>query len=67
MERVIATGDAATGTHALADVYARRALTNAAPELEVWWKKLGVELRDGHAVFDNGAPWADTRRRMTAD
>ena len=67
MARVIATGDAATGTHALADVYALRALTNAAPDLAEFWRKLGVSLRGSGVVFDDSAPWADTRRKMTRD
>jgi hypothetical protein len=67
MERVLSTGDAATGTHVLSEVYAHRALTNAAPELGEWWKKLGVALDNGHASFDDGAPEAATRQAMTRD
>jgi hypothetical protein len=67
MARLIATGDAATGTHVLADVYAARALTNSAPDLAVWWRKLGVALNGRNVVFDETAPWAETRRRMARD
>jgi hypothetical protein len=67
MERVIATGDAATGTHALADVYARRALTNAAPDLASIWQKLGITLQGGKVLFNDAAPWATTRVKMTRD
>lgn len=67
IERLLATGDAATGTHVLSEVYARRALTNAAPELADWWKKLGVALDHRHATFDDGAPEAAIRRAMTSD
>jgi hypothetical protein len=67
IERLLATGDAATGTHVLSEVYARRALTNAAPELAAWWKKLGIALDHGHATFDDGAAEAATRRAMTRD
>jgi len=67
MARVIATGDAATGTHVLADVYAARALTNAAPNLAEWWRKLGVALDGRGVAFDDSAPWAETRRLMTRD
>jgi hypothetical protein len=67
MERLIATGDAATGTHVLADVYAARALSNAAPSLADWWQKLGLALDARDVSFDERAPWAETRRRMTRD
>jgi hypothetical protein len=67
IERLLATGDAATSAHVLSEVYARRALTNAAPELAEWWKKLGVALDNGHANFDDGAPEAAVRRAMTRD
>jgi hypothetical protein len=67
MTRLLATGDAATGTRVLSEVYATRALTNAAPELADWWRKLGVTLEHGHATFDDGAPEAATRRAMTRD
>jgi predicted metalloprotease with PDZ domain len=67
VERMLALGDSGTGTRVLSRVYQRRALTSAAPELAEWWKKLGIGLRDGRAVFDDSAPWAETRRRMTRD
>jgi len=51
----------------LSEAYAKRALTNAAPELADWWKKLGVALEHGQATFDDGAPEAATRRAMTRD
>ena len=67
IERMLGLGDAGTGTRALTETYRKRALTSAAPELAAWWKKLGVSVRDRRAVFDDGAPWAETRRRMTRD
>jgi predicted metalloprotease with PDZ domain len=67
MARVLATGDAATGTRALTEVYARRALTSAAPDIRAWWAWLGVSLGPDGVVFDERAPGAETRRRMTRD
>jgi hypothetical protein len=67
MERVLATADAATGTRALGQTYARRALTRAAPDIDAWWAWLGVSLKGGSVAFDDTAPGADTRRRMTTD
>jgi hypothetical protein len=67
VERMLAVGDSGTGTRVLSRVYQRRALTNASPELAEWWKKLGIRGRDRQAVFDDSAPWAETRRRMTRD
>ena len=67
IERLLATGDAATGTQVLSEVYALRALTNAAPELAEWWKKLGVTRENGHVRWDDGAPEAAVRRAMTQD
>lgn len=67
MERVLAAGDVATGTRVLSETYALRALTNAAPNLDACWRKLGVTLRDRRVVFDEGAPEAALRRAMTRD
>jgi hypothetical protein len=67
LDRMIATADAGTGTHALAEVHARRGLSNAAPDLDAWWQKLGVALRAGKVVFDDAAPWAKMRASMTRD
>jgi hypothetical protein len=67
VERMLALGDSGTGTHVLTQLYEKRARTNAAPELAEWWKRLGVSVREHRAVFDDSAPWAETRRRMTRD
>jgi len=67
IQRMLALGDAGTGTHVLTELYRKRAFTNAAPELAEWWKKLGINVREHRVTFDDAAPWAETRRRMTRD
>jgi hypothetical protein len=61
LERVLAEGDAATGTAAMSELHARmsRRIEVDLPDV---WKRLGVARRDGAVVFDDGAPLAKVRR-----
>lgn len=67
LERVIATGDRATATHVLRDLYERQGRKAEATDLEALWARLGVR-RDGTSVrFDDGALLARYRRAITSD
>ena len=61
IEQVLQTGDAATGTSVLADLYAQMKDTPVTPDLMGLWRKLGVEP-DGNSVrLTDDAPLASVR------
>ena len=61
IERVLQTGDAATGTSVLEDLYAQMKDTPVTPDLMGLWRKLGVEP-DGDSVrLTDDAPLASVR------
>jgi hypothetical protein len=66
VERVLATGDEATGTTVLADLYKELGQLRGEVRLGELWKKLGVRRSRGVVVFDDTAPWAKYRAAMTA-
>lgn len=67
IERVLAVGDAATGTGVLARLYAAHAETAVTPDLPALWRALGiVERGDNDPVFDETAPLAALRRSLVA-
>ncbi len=63
---VLQTGDAATGTHVLTDLYREMANQPVTPDLDALWKKLGLALVDGKTVIDDNAPLANVRRAILA-
>ena len=67
IQKTLAAGDAATGTHVLEDQYARMANTPVTVDLDGLWKKLGV-MRTGEdqVRFDDSAPEAAIRKVITA-
>ena len=65
--RVVAEGDEATHTRALADLYAAMAEAPGDVDLDALWNDLGVVVAaDGSIAFDDTAPLAHIRRAMTA-
>jgi hypothetical protein len=67
LERVLADGDAATGTRVLSDFYARFGQAPGSVDLEALWRSLGI-TRSGESVhFDDGADLAWIRKAITAD
>lgn len=62
-----ATGDRAARTHVLMNEYQKRRADPAPVDLETLWANLGVQLRDGHIVLDDNAPWAASRRAILHD
>ena len=65
IEKAFETGDRATGTHVLSDLYNSMRDAPKPVDLNGLWSKLGV-IRDGEQVrFDDHAPEADIRRAIT--
>jgi len=65
IERLIATGDAATGVHVLRALYGRLALAPGTVDLAATWRDLGVSRSGESVAFDDGAPLAYVRRAIT--
>lgn len=65
VDQVMASGDAATRTQVLATFYAKMKSAPAPTDLTEIFKALGVGERDGRVVFDDEAPLAAIRRRIT--
>ncbi len=66
MDQVMAAGDAATGGSELADLYAEMGPKASPVDINALLTKLGVGLKDGKVVFDDSAPLAAIRRKITA-
>ncbi|HEY4037714.1 MAG TPA: hypothetical protein VGM15_02740, partial [Burkholderiaceae bacterium] len=68
VERVLAAGDAATGTTSLIDLYHRLgdSPAPAGAELDALWQALGVRAEDRGVRLDDSAPLAASRRAITA-
>jgi hypothetical protein len=64
--RIFKLGDEATGTHVLADLYAKMGQEPYAPDLDALWRDLGVSMQGGRVSFDDSAPLAPIRRAITA-
>ena len=66
ISRVLATGDSATGTHVLEDMYAQMKDSPVSPDLHDLWSKLGV-VSDGETItFHDDAPLAAIRKSIMA-
>lgn len=67
ISKVLATGDQATGTSVLTDLYKKMGeAPDSAIDLDVLWKRLGVGSSDGEIEFDVHAPLAPIRRAITS-
>ncbi len=62
--KVLRTGDAATGTTALEDLYARMKDTPVSPDLPALWRSLGVEPAGATVRLDDAAPLASIRQAI---
>ena len=65
IERILATGDAATGTTVLRDLYNTMKDQPVAPDLDTLWTDLGIHSTDGSVRFDDAARLAAVRRAIT--
>jgi hypothetical protein len=66
IESVLRTGDAATGTHVLEELYEGSKMTPKATDLDALWKALGVPEDPKTQPFDDHAPLAAIRIAITA-
>jgi hypothetical protein len=65
VSRVIESGDRATGTHVLRDLYDQEAMKPDRVDLDALWKQLGVMKMGNIVVFDDAAPLASIRKAIT--
>jgi hypothetical protein len=63
--RVIATGDQATGTTVMTDLYNDMAGASVTPDIQTWFENLGVHVRGEQITFNDNAPLAHLRRAVT--
>ena len=59
-------GDQATGVSVLTDLYRQMGTAPGTVDLDTLWRRLGVSVHNDVVVFDDSAPLADIRRRITA-
>jgi hypothetical protein len=65
VDEVMAAGDRATGTDVMATLYAEMKATPVATDLASLFARLGVNEQGTNIVFDDHAPLAEMRRRIT--
>ena len=65
LQRILTTGDAATHTTVLTDLYLMMRDRPVAPDLSKLWIDLGISMSDGAVQLDNSARLADARRAIT--
>jgi hypothetical protein len=65
IEHILTTGDAATGTTVLRDLYLAMRDQPVAPDLDKLWTELGIRMRNGVVYFDDAARLAAARRAIT--
>jgi hypothetical protein len=65
LTKVLATGDQATGTQVLTNLYDRMSDAPVPVDLDRIWKELGVEPISGGVRFNDDAPYAAIRRAIT--
>lgn len=65
IERILTTGDAATGKRVLRDLYMSMKDQPVTPDLNLLWTELGIHARDGTVYFDDSARLAAARRAIT--
>jgi hypothetical protein len=66
VRKTLATGDKATGTNVLTELYDEQRATPVSPDLAQLWQRLGVKLSHDGVEFDNAAPLSVIRRAITA-
>jgi hypothetical protein len=66
IETIFETGDKATGTHVLQNLYREWKNGPAEVNLSALWKQLGIEKSGDSITFRSNAPFAATRKAITA-
>jgi hypothetical protein len=64
MEQVLKTGDAATGTTVLMELYREMKDKPSPVDLNDLWKRLGISVINGKVIFDDTAPLTAARRMI---
>jgi hypothetical protein len=65
LDRVLKTGDEATGTTVLTDLYRELGPQPGTVDLDELWKQLGIHYHSGEITFDNNSPLAKVRDAIT--
>ncbi|MDB5289273.1 MAG: hypothetical protein JWL69_514 [Phycisphaerales bacterium] len=65
LDRVLSTGDRATGTTVLKDLHDQMGAAPVKVDLDGLWKRLGIRDDKGTVTLDDSAPLADIRKSMT--
>jgi hypothetical protein len=65
VERIFATGDSATGTHVMTEIYDAMKDKPASPDLKALWADLGIQMIDGAIRLDDSSRLAAIRRAIT--
>ena len=65
LARVLGTGDRATHTHVLEEMYAQWSTTPIVVDLPELWSQLGVRMIGKQVIFDESAPLAGLRTAIT--
>jgi predicted metalloprotease with PDZ domain len=65
IDQFLESGDRATGTRVLHELYGRMALAPGSVDLAALWSRLGVRRLGDGVAFDDGAPLAVIRRAVT--
>jgi hypothetical protein len=66
IEKALAIGDHATGTHVLQNLYQEMSDKPAPVDLDKLWQKLGVALKNDEVVFDDNAVDAAIRKAIAS-
>ena len=66
VQQLFQTGDQATGTHVLEEMYRQWSETPVPVDLDQLWRQLGIESRQGRLTFNSVAPLSAIRVRLTA-
>ena len=66
LTRALEIADKATGTSVLMDLYNKMGKTPTHVDLDQLWQRLGIRSEQGRIVFDDHAPLAAERRKITS-
>jgi hypothetical protein len=66
LARILSTGDQATQTHVLEQMYVQWSTTPVSVDLPQLWSQLGIRTTEQGIVFDSSAPLAGIRTAITA-
>jgi hypothetical protein len=65
IERILETADKAVGVDVLTRLHAQMGPKPVSPDLDAFWRDLGLRLQGGSVEFDDSAPLAAIRKAIT--